>query len=638
MKEPDQIAPVRMLPERVANQIAAGEVVERPASVLKELCENALDAGADRISVEVDGAGRRLIRVVDNGHGMSPDDLLMALERHATSKVNSVDDLERVASLGFRGEAIPSIAAVSHMLLRSRMVGAETGSQVFAKGGSVREVKEVGCPVGSVIEVRSLFFNTPARKKFLKSHNTENAHLAGALIRLALARPQVAFRYVNAGRLVYDLTASQDLAVRAASLLGRDSARQMVRVEEKVGPLEIKGLCGLPGLTRSGYDQVYTFVNGRHVRDKVLLHAISQAYQGWLPGGRKPVLVLGIKLDPAQVDVNVHPAKTEVRFRIQQEVHDALAEGIRRGLQSQSTVQAKPAYQSGSGWSQSITPPLGKEHRPTRVAEPQVGWRSSESSREPLPHDPPPMPPMPQNRRLDPPMAAPVPDAGPNAAQPEEAAPVPGTASGADLLRGLFTPLSELRVLAQLKGLYILCASPNGLVIIDQHAAHERLNYDRLKQGLKKGRLPGQGLLTPVTLELSPTEAVWAEQQAEDWAGLGLELQHFGGNTWLVTAMPPFLAGRDPAPLVRDLLSELSGSGVSAATPEFAEVALRSLACRQSIKSGQNLSMAELQHLVDRLLKLPPPLTCPHGRPVVLEISARELAIRFKRGKEPGLS
>ncbi|MBU2467125.1 MAG: DNA mismatch repair endonuclease MutL, partial [Proteobacteria bacterium] len=334
---------IRLLPEEVANQIAAGEVVERPASVLKELVENSLDAGARRIGVEVAAGGRRLIRVVDDGAGMLPDDLLLALERHATSKVASAEDLTHISSLGFRGEALPSIAAVSRLLLRSRTVGAESGGQLRVEGGRVIAVEEVGCPVGTLVEARDLFFNTPARRKFLKSQATESGHLAGTLVRLALARPQVAFRYTVGQQVTYDLPAGQDLASRAASLLGRATAEAMVRLEEEEGFLRLEGLAGLPSLSRSAADQVYTFVNGRFVRDKVLLHAIYQAYRGLMPDGRRPVVVLHLSLDPELVDVNVHPAKTEVRFSRQQEVHQALAGALRRGL-GRSRV-FKPTHQ-----------------------------------------------------------------------------------------------------------------------------------------------------------------------------------------------------------------------------------------------------------------------------------------------------
>lgn len=343
MSSPTPARPVRLLPDEVANQIAAGEVVERPASVLKELMENALDAGAGRVLAEVEAGGRRLIRVVDDGSGMTPDDLLLALERHATSKITSGDDLARVGTLGFRGEALPSIAAVSRLTLRSRAAGAESGSEVLVEGGSIRQVREVGCPVGTVVEVRDLFHNIPARRKFLKSAATESGHLGMAFLRLACSRPGVAMRYLTGGQSLYDLPASQDLAVRVAALLGRETAGHLVALEEESGPLRLTGLAGLPSLSRPNLDQVYTFVNGRFVRDRLLLHAVGQAYLGLLPEGRRPVVVLFIELDPGLLDVNVHPAKVEVRFAQAGQVHESLTRGLRLGL-GRARAAARPAW------------------------------------------------------------------------------------------------------------------------------------------------------------------------------------------------------------------------------------------------------------------------------------------------------
>ncbi|MEW5911695.1 MAG: DNA mismatch repair endonuclease MutL [Thermodesulfobacteriota bacterium] len=594
---------IRLLPEEVANQIAAGEVVERPASVLKELVENSLDAGAGRIAVEVAVGGRRLIRVVDDGAGMGPDDLLLALERHATSKVASAEDLATVTSLGFRGEALPSIAAVSRLTLRSRPAWAEAGGQVRVEGGVIREVSEVGCPVGTLVEVKDLFFNTPARRKFLKSQATESGHLAATLARLALSRPGVAFRYTVGSQVLYDLPAGQDLAVRVAGLLGRQTAEAMLPVTEQEGPIALSGLAGLPSLSRAAADQVFTFVNGRFVRDRVLLHAVSQAYHGLMPGDRRPVVVLHISLDPELVDVNVHPAKSEVRFRQQQQVHDAVATALRRGL-----AQGRPAH------------PAPAEPRPRRgplPAPPPLPAREPASFR-------------PGGRVAEPaarPAAAAV--ASPSAAPPE----LP--AAAASRLRPLFGQAQELTVIGQLHGLYVLCSSPQGLVLVDQHAAHERLTYERLKKGLASGPLPRQGLLAPATLELTPGEAAWAQEQAPAWARLGLELEPFGHGTWSIRTVPPHLAGGDPRPVVRDLLSQLNASGLPVDTPEFMETALRRLACHGSVRQGQRLSPAEQEELVDQICGLAPPLTCPHGRPVMLLLSRRELDRHFRRGLEP---
>ena len=606
MENPTPDSRIRLLPEAVANQIAAGEVVERPASVLKELMENSLDAGAGRIAVEILAAGRRLIRVADDGAGMGPDDLLMALERHATSKVATSRDLEAVATLGFRGEALPSIAAVSRMLLRSRARGQEAGSEVKVVAGSVREVREIGCPPGTVIEVRDLFFNTPARRKFLKSAATENAHLQAVFTRLALAWPQVAFSLKMGNKTLHQLPPTPDLEVRAAALLGPETASQMVPLDEEVGPLRLRGLAGLPSLSRAGYEAVYTFVNGRFVRDRVLLHAVGQAYRGLMPPDRRPVVVLHLQLDPALVDVNVHPAKTEVRFTHQQQIHDALAQALRRGL-GQTRAARTPAGDADAG-----PPPP-----PERTGEPGPSPPASNTQTPPSPAIP-----------WRPAASYPLPGlAEPGPAAAAEA----GTSLPPAALEPLFGPAGELHLVGQLHGLYLLCSSPRGLVIMDQHAAHERLRYDELKRNLRRGGLPCQGLLTPCTLELSPQEAAWAESQRRSWAHLGLVLEPFGGNTWAVRAVPPHLAGADPEPVVRGLLAELAQAGVRPETPEFVEVALRSLACRGSIKSGQRLSQQEAQDLIRRIAALPPPVTCPHGRPVMLTLSARELARRFKR-------
>ncbi len=556
--------------------------------------------------------------MLDDGGGMAPDDLLLCLERHATSKIQSGEDLLRVGTLGFRGEALPSIAAVSRLSLRSRTRAAEAGSQVRVEGGRVLAVEEVGAPPGTLVEVRDLFFNTPARRKFLKSQATEAAHLAQAFWRLALAHPGVAMSLAVEGRPLHELAATSDSAPRVAALLGRETVAAMVAIEEREGPLGLAGLAGLPTLSRPEADQVFFYVNRRFVRDRVLQHALAQAYQGILPAGRRPVAVLELTIDPGEVDVNVHPAKIEVRFRRSQEVHDALVAALRRGLGGATRPHPRPvpaaAPPAAAGPAPASAAPRGRR---------LPGWRS--------PSRPWPGPPC-QGPRSGPPRprlrffpVPPAPAAPRRRSRPRRLRP----------RRSLFGPAGELTLLGQLHGLYAICAGPAGLVIMDQHAAHERLAYEELKRGVKAGGLPGQALLSPVTLELTPREELWAQRQAPAWGRLGLGLEPFGGRAWLVRAMPAPLAGRDPGPLVRDLLSELATAGVSPATPEFLEVALRSLACRGAVKAGQRLSPEELADLVRRAASLPPPVTCPHGRPVFLSLDARELARRFKRTPEP---
>jgi DNA mismatch repair protein MutL len=598
-------APVRILTEELANQIAAGEVVERPASVLKELVENALDAGAARVVVEVAAAGRRLIRVVDDGWGMTPDDLLTALERHATSKLSSQEDLEGVSTLGFRGEALPSIAAVSKLRLTSRPADQEVGSQVMVQGGAIREVKEVGCRQGTTIEVADLFFNTPARRKFLKTRATEAGHLGAAFLRLALARPDVSFRYRSEGQVLYDLPAGADLAERAAILLGREAAGQMIALEQEAGPIKVSGLLGLPSLNRSGPDQIFTFVNRRFVRDRILMHAIGQAYRGFMPDGRRPVMILNIDLDPRRVDVNVHPAKVEVRFRDSQEVHAALVQCVRRGLAQAPRPKDQPLRRPQPG-----EPP------------PPAQWRAPQRDFAPPAH-------APQAGYTAPAVSAPVASTTP---EPAEPLPTPEPAPNGGLKpRPLFGVAGELTYLSQLHGLYLLCSSPHGLVIIDQHAAHERLSYEQLLGALEGKTMPSQGLLVPRTLELTPQEAGWAANQAPAWAKLGLIMEPFGGNTWAVREVPPLMAGADPGPIMRNLLAEMAACPVPADRPEYLEEAVKSLACRGSIKSGQRLGEEEARRLVAKMAALAPPVTCPHGRPVMLTIGRAELTKAFKR-------
>ena len=468
--------PVRILSEELANQIAAGEVVERPASVLKELVENALDAGAGRVAVEVAAAGRRLIRVVDDGWGMTPDDLLTALERHATSKLSTAQDLEGVLTLGFRGEALPSIAAVSKMRLTSRPEDQETGSQVTVQGGAIREVKEVGCRPGTTIEVADLFFNTPARRKFLKTRATEAGHLGAAFLRLALARPDVSFRYRSEGQVLYDLPAGADLAERAAILLGREAAGQMIALDQEAGPIKVTGLLGLPSLSRSGPDQIFTFVNRRFVRDRILMHAIGQAYRGFMPDGRRPVLIVNIQVDPTRVDVNVHPAKVEVRFRESQEVHAALVQCLRRGLaqapkpQGAQTRRPEPGAPPPPAQWRDPARDLPRFEPPTRPAAPAMA-PAMVPAREAAYQAPAPAASAMGGRQVE----------TPTPAEPE---PLP-TPGGGLKPRPLFGAAGDLTYLSQLHGLYLLCSSPHGLVIIDQHAAHERLSYQQLLGALQ---------------------------------------------------------------------------------------------------------------------------------------------------------
>ena len=630
---------INMLSEQTANRIAAGEVVERPASVLKELLENALDAGATRITIDIEGAGSTLIRVADNGHGMSRQDLALCLERHATSKLKEVEDLEKVLSLGFRGEALPSIASVSRFTIRSRLHDAENGFQVQVEGGNKGPISEAGSPPGTLVEVRDLFYNIPARRKFLKAPATESGHLAATLLRLALAWPQVGFSYRINDHNLYQLPPDSDLRTRIGVALGREALEHMVEVAEQAGPLNISGMAALPSLSRAGADQVYLFINRRFVRDKVLLHAITQAYSDIMPHNRKPVAVLHIGLDPALVDVNVHPAKAEVRFRDSSIIHQALRRSLRNSL-SQSSAFAPHGSMMNAGEAAGAgndLAPNGADMISLVSDSAAGGWDQNYS-------------PQPRQGNYG---GAPRGYASSRAYSVKSAWP-PGLAgasaanatSGQDSADGydltaifgqkadlkpqpMFKPVAEVRVLAQMHGLYILASSPAGLLIIDQHAAYERLNYEELKSALRDGVAPGQPLLKPLPLNLGPQEYALAVEAAPAWLRLGLELVVFGPATLAVQAVPAHWAGQDPAPLLQQLLAEVALAEVD--TPEFLEKSLSSMACKKSVLQGQHLSLPAMQDLLDRLFKLPPPLTCPHGRPVALGIDSRNLLRAFQR-------
>ncbi|MDR1397009.1 MAG: DNA mismatch repair endonuclease MutL [Desulfarculales bacterium] len=609
---------IRILSPETANRIAAGEVVERPASVLKELLENSLDAGAGRIAVTVEGAGSRLIRVADNGRGMDREDISMCILRHATSKIREAADLERVASLGFRGEALPSIAAVSRLTIRSRPAAAEIGFQIQAEGGPQGDAEEAGCPPGTVVEVKDLFFNLPARRKFLKSPATESARLAECCLRLALSRPEVGFLYQSGKQKLYQLPADSDLRARTGALLGRETLEHMVEVDEFRDPLAIRGLAALPSLHRSDAGQVFVFVNGRFVRDKVLLHAISQAYEELLPANRRPVAVLHLTMDPSLLDVNVHPAKTEVRFRDSGSVHQALKSGLRAALGQRGAGQYHaPSSSTGEDCDPASLPMVSEAPAGYNFRRAYDNMALPDREKE-------------ENRRL----SSDFDSSSPSPAQARHLWPLAGEEfSGppaALKLNPMFRPVAQAQALAQLLGLYILAETPEGLLIIDQHAAYERLNYEELRLAWRDGVSLSQALLTAQPLDLTFQEMAAVENGREAWQRLGLELSIFGPRSIAVQALPPAWAGHNPEPLLRALLAEMKT--LPPDSPEFIEKSLRSLACQRSVRKGQRLDLRAMQDLLTRLFRLSPPLTCPHGRPVAAFVSGEDLWRIFQRG------
>jgi DNA mismatch repair protein MutL len=585
---------IRLLSDQQINRIAAGEVVERPASVLKELLENALDAGADRIEVSAEAGGRKAITVADNGRGMAPDDLLLAVERHATSKIDDDDSLEAIASLGFRGEALASIAAVSRTTITSAPADDGAARRVQISGGRVIKVEAAARPQGTTVEVRDLFFNVPARKKFLKTTTTEAAHLLDAAGRYALVREGLRLIYHHAGQTQLRVTGQEDRIARLAAVLGNETARNMTPVDRTDGPIQVSGWAGSPDHGRTRPTQLYLFVNRRPVKDRLLTRAVLEAYRPRLAAGRYPAAVIHVDLDPAAVDVNVHPAKTEVRFRRSDQVFTAVAEAVRQTLSSRRF--AAP-----------VRPQPPRPHPTPAPATPPMGGRSGPglALAETAPTYEPPAEPV----RFPAPVA-------PLAAETEAASE--------------FDP-ARLVVVGQVHQAYILAQSPDGLVVIDQHAAHERVLFERTMDQARSGGVDAQRLLWPDTIDLSPVQADLAGRLTDDLNRFGYDVQAFGGTTFRVTAVPAPLADRDWRQALIDLLDQAEdhrpGQGLEALQKKLAE----SVACHGAIKAGDPMNPEEIRRLIDDLTRTRQPGHCPHGRPLFFTLGRREIEKRFQR-------
>ncbi len=617
---------IRILPEQITNKIAAGEVVERPASVVKELVENALDAGGSDITVEIESGGKRLIRVTDDGHGMSREDALLSLERHATSKISTDGDLFTLTSLGFRGEALPSIASISRLTLATRVEESIEGTEIYVEGGRVREVKSCGMARGTVITVRNIFFNTPARLKFLRSGDTEGGHVGEFLNRLALSRPEVRFTFISDGKVSFTL-GKGGLKARAAALLGAKIAEGLYPVEFREGECTVSGLAGRPEANRSTPGLVYTYINGRFIRDRVVQHAVLQAYRTLLERGRYPVVALFIRLPPSEVDVNVHPTKHEVRFRNQGEVHDIIQRGVESVLRGTPWVQ-KGFEVQGSGFKVQGLGSGGKGEMgdgalpAPPAAELSVSEARRQSVRESLAAYRPPQEPSPSFNF--PPASRVAPPELPTALPPPESPP----AAGAGGVPGFF---STLTVIGQFHASYLLCQEGENLLLIDQHAAHERVAFERLRSQLRSGKVASQGLLFPETVEFTFGEAAAIREHREELERLGFDLEPFGGATWLLKEIPCLLSGGESVPTLRDILEELRGVGRSRAFSDVAEETLTTIACHSVVRGKRILSRPEIAALFAQMDEAGFAANCPHGRPVYKSLSLGEIEKMFKR-------
>ncbi len=603
---------IRILEDHLVNTIAAGEVVERPASVVKELVENSLDAGATQVTVRLEAGGRRLIEIQDDGVGMDPDDALMCLERHGTSKIRTEEDLFQVATLGFRGEAIPSIASVSGFELLTRPAEEEVGVRIRVEGGKLKAPEPAGCPAGTTISVKRLFFNVPVRRKFLRTVGTELGHCLEAVLREALIRPDVDFTVEHDGRILLRAPRAKSRRDRAADLL-KGHGEALVPVEFSSGALSVQALVSPVGVHKgSAAGSMYLYVNGRFVRDVTLRRAVNEAYRAIVPKGRYPVVVLEARVPNEDVDVNIHPSKIEVRFRHGRDLFSAVAEGLRAGLQSQGIrrpVAEEARYKPREHQPSGVTEALPLQSRPGPIFSPRPSPELSPSAPGWTPSAP-----LPPSER---PALPPLPP--PPMAEEGDARPLLAVAR-----------FQDLRVIGQLADTYILCEGGGELVIVDQHAAHERITLFRYQQQ-RRERLGGaQRLLTPIVVELPAGRADLLAQELGVLEQLGLEVQDFGGGSFAVQAVPPGIKDADIPSLIRDIADDLASGGRGLAGRDLEDHVLATMACHNSIRANHSLSLYEMRELL-KALDAVDFSVCAHGRPVVIRVSPQELELRFHR-------
>jgi DNA mismatch repair protein MutL len=611
--------PIRELPDELVSQIAAGEVVERPASVVRELVDNALDAGAGQVTVRLAAGGVRSIVVEDDGSGIPADELPLALKRHATSKIGSLADLESVATMGFRGEALAAIASVADLSITSRTAGAPFASRLDARSG---ELAPAARATGTTVEVNELFFSTPARRKFLKTDATELAHALDAVRRHALARPDVSFAVWHEGRLVAQWRAGSDEA-RLADVLGRDFIESSRSVAAEAGPLRLHGRAGQPESARSRADQQYLFVNGRFVRDRLIGHAIRAAYEDQLHGSRQPAYALFMQIAPELVDVNVHPTKIEVRFRDGRAVHQAVRHAVENALAA-TRAAALPAPVPAAelppppvrAWQPSLPlvaqepPPRWQAEGPRTTPQGSGGLAAWAALRQPPPE------------------------------LPLDAAPSPS--SQAEARGSLPTPLPQAapaawplgRALAQVGGAYVLAENEHGLVVVDMHAAHERIVYERLKQAADAASaLPAQPLLIPVSFAATAAERATAEAEHAALLALGLDVGVLSAGTLVVRSRPAALPDADLAELTRSVLAELSSVGASRAVQRARDDLLATMACHAAVRANRRLGLDEMNALLRDMETTERADTCNHGRPTWRQVTLKELDALFLRGR-----
>jgi DNA mismatch repair protein MutL len=667
---------IRILPEAVANKIAAGEVVERPASVVKELLENALDAGAKTIRIEIESGGKRMIRVIDDGHGMTHDDALLAFERHATSKLKTVDDLLSIATLGFRGEALPTIAAVSRLLLESRDAAEAEGTRIEFANGKLISVKPAGLPAGTTLSVADLFYAVPARRKFLKSDTTELGHIASLVTHYALANPDKQFVLSTPTQTIIDCPPVEELADRVYQLFGRQALDELVGIpavvapfrsaltepalnpEEEKATLTINGFTSRPEIQRPNRNGIYIFVNKRLVRDRLILHAIHEAYRNIHPHAIFPATLLFLEMPYDEVDVNVHPAKIEVRFRRSQFVHDATRDAIRQALINARPIAsfavaagtlAPQQPQNDSSWAGSvsslapITPAPSTSAIPRAVIPPteEIGLGSGVGSDGGFDLSSAPMQPVAQRFSFQP--GRPLPVAGAiDAAPPSLSNSMPSVNSNwmanlaganGDQPASLPHPdqIADLKPLGQVSSSFIVAVNGQGLWIVDQHVAHERVLFEQHLEARRAGNVESQRMLMPMVVELSPRQIVTYEKIAEELAANGFEVGPMGPRSFAIQSMPAGIISSDAEKLLTEILDGIARENAAISIETLQAKIAASTACHAAIKINMPLDQSKMEWLLGALAKTDCPMSCPHGRPVVLRYSVKEIERAFHR-------
>jgi DNA mismatch repair protein MutL len=672
---------IRVLSDNLANQIAAGEVVERPASVAKELLENSLDAGATRIAIEIEAGGRRLLKITDDGEGMSPDDAVLAFERHATSKIRTMEDLGNISTLGFRGEALASIASVARVELTTKTATDSAATRVQIEGGRLVDVKDAPHPTGTTLAIRDLFFNVPARRKFLRSEATENFHLINLVTNYALANPDKAFMLTNNGREAMRVTPARSLRERAYQVFGGDFIESLLPVgggREFIA--KVSGFISAPRERRTTRDAQYFFINGRFVRDKVLARALTEGYRSVLPHGVYPVALMFVEVPLEEVDVNVHPAKTEVRFRRPEAVREAITEAVRNSLANQgfltvsesqiSNVEESNFQTETSDYfvsrttvdvveSASILPEIAEAEKivPPTLVQARIEFKQTveetipvidenipsfeslankteiSDSKFQIPEPPKFVEPISQPQINNEPKIAELLN-NPNSAIRNPQSVVPPLDSAAKIVKMADVedlPSSGIRPVGQLHESYIIATDEQGLLLVDQHVAHERILFDKFRKKLGKRTVESQNLLLPETLDLTPAQATAFDLVQNELEACGFSLMRFSGRTVAIKAVPADLPASEARNLLREILETIDAEKRGAARDTLHDEIAASLACKAAVKINMVLTMEKMQWLCDKLLTTSSPTTCPHGRPVILRLTMRDIERGFHR-------